>query len=54
MLSKKTDKKLNTLKFSFNRLLITIDHPFAPRGCHYECAGTTISIIPSSFLYETH
>ena len=36
---KKTDIKLNTLKCSYNRLIMTIDHPLLHEG-----ARTTISI----------
>ena len=46
----KTDIKLNTLKCSYNhdnRLLMTIDHPFTPRGATNACASTTICTSPS-------
>ena len=42
---RKTDIKLNTLKFSYNRLLI--DCPFLHGGATNECAGTTICMPPS-------
>ena len=42
------DINLNTLKYSFDRLLMTIFYrPFAPRGATKECAGTTICMTPS-------
>ena len=44
----KTDKKLNTLKYSYNRLLITIEPPLLHGGATTnECAGTTICMPPS-------
>ena len=44
---KKTDIKLNTLKCSYNRLLMTIDCPFLHGGATNECAGTTICMTSS-------
>ena len=44
---KKTDIQLNTLKCSFNRLLMAIDCQFVPRGAANERAGTTIFMTPS-------
>ena len=43
----KTDIKLNTLKCSYNRLLMTIDRPLLHGGATNECAGTTICMAPS-------
>ena len=44
---KKTDRKLNTLKCSYNRLLMTIDRPLLHGGATNECAGTTMCMPPS-------
>ena len=46
-LPKKTDIKLNTLKCSYNRLLMTIDRPLLHGGATNACAGTTIYMSPS-------
>ena len=43
---KKTDIKLNTLTYSFNGLLMTIDCPLLHGGTTNECAETTIYMHP--------